>query len=63
VPLLGWAFGSRGKSTQRTELVVMITPTAVTDTADAREVTREYRNKLRGLELQTKPMDRGRKIN
>jgi general secretion pathway protein D len=63
VPLLGWAFGSRGKSTQRTELVVMITPTAVTDTADAREVTREYRNKLRGLELQTKPMDRGRKSN
>ncbi|MCP8687235.1 type II secretion system secretin GspD [Marinobacterium sedimentorum] len=59
VPLLGWAFGSRGKSTQRTELVVMITPTAVTDTADAREVTREYRNKLRGLELNSRPMDRG----
>nr|WP_067294619.1 type II secretion system secretin GspD [Marinobacterium profundum] len=58
VPLLGWAFGSRGKSTQRTELVVMITPTAVTDTADAREVTREYRNKLRGLELHSKPMDK-----
>jgi general secretion pathway protein D len=59
LPVLGWAFGSRGKSTQRTELVVMITPTAVTDTADAREVTREYRNKLRGLELQARPMDRG----
>ncbi|GGO80131.1 type II secretion system protein GspD [Marinobacterium nitratireducens] len=51
VPVLGWAFGSRGKSVQRTELVVMITPTAVTDTADAREVTREYQNKLRGLDL------------
>ncbi len=37
----------------------MITPTAVTDTADAREVTREYQSKLRGLELQSKPMDRG----
>lgn len=63
VPVLGWAFGSRGKSTQRTELVVMITPTAVTDTADAREVTREYRNKLRGLELQSRPMDRGQRQN
>jgi general secretion pathway protein D len=63
LPLLGWAFGSRGRSTQRTELVVMITPAAVTDTADAREVTREYRNKLRGLELQIRPMDRGRKSN
>ncbi|WP_020680072.1 type II secretion system secretin GspD [Marinobacterium rhizophilum] len=63
IPMLGWAFGSRGKSTQRTELVVMITPTAVTDTADAREVTREYRNKLRGLELQSRPMDRGQRNN
>jgi general secretion pathway protein D len=57
VPVLGWAFGSRGKSTQRTELVVMITPTAVTDTADAREVTREYRNKLRGLDLPSRTLD------
>ncbi len=63
LPVLGWAFGSRGKSTQRTELVVMITPTAVTDTADAREVTREYRNKLRGLELQSRPMDKGQQAN
>ncbi len=57
VPVVGWAFGSRGKSVARTELVVMITPTAVTDTADAREVTREYQNKLRGLELPSRPLD------
>ncbi|GGC02108.1 type II secretion system protein GspD [Marinobacterium zhoushanense] len=57
MPVVGWAFGSRGKSVNRTELVVMITPTAVTDTADAREVTREYRNKLRGLELPNRPLD------
>ncbi|MBR9828641.1 MAG: type II secretion system secretin GspD [Oceanospirillales bacterium] len=58
VPVLGWAFGSRGKSINRTELVVMITPTAVTDTADARAVTREYQNKLRGLELPSRALDR-----
>ncbi len=57
VPVVGWAFGSRGKSVSRTELVVMITPTAVTDTADAREVTREYQNKLRGLDLVPPALD------
>lgn len=57
MPVIGWAFGSRGKSIDRTELVVMITPTAVTDTADAREVTREYQNKLRGLDLPSQPLD------
>lgn len=57
VPLVGWAFGSRGKSVSRTELVVMITPTAVTDTADARQVTREYQNKLRGLDLAPRALD------
>ncbi|MBA4501549.1 type II secretion system secretin GspD [Marinobacterium marinum] len=58
MPVVGWAFGSRGKSINRTELVVMITPTAVTDTADARAVTREYQNKLRGLELPPRAPDR-----
>ncbi|MBV0934279.1 type II secretion system secretin GspD [Marinobacterium weihaiense] len=58
MPVVGWAFGSRGKSVNRTELVVMITPTAVTDTEDAREVTREYQNKLRGLELPGRALDR-----
>lgn len=57
MPVVGWAFGSRGKSVNRTELVVMITPTAVTDTADAREVTREYQNKLRGLNLPSRALD------
>ncbi len=51
VPVLGWAFGSKGKSLSRTELVVMITPTAVTKLDEAREVTREYRNKLKDVSL------------
>ncbi|GAA0691527.1 type II secretion system secretin GspD [Marinobacterium maritimum] len=63
MPVVGWAFGSRGKSINRTELVVMITPTAVTDTADAREVTREYQNKLRGLDLPNRSLDEPQKHN
>ncbi len=63
LPVVGWAFGSRGKSVSRTELVVMITPTAVTDTVDAREVTREYQNKLRALDLPTTPLDGRRNGN
>lgn len=51
VPILGLAVGSRGKSVDRTELVVLITPTAVSDREEARKVTQEYQRKLRGLEL------------
>lgn len=49
VPILGWLFSSDSKTKSRTELVVLITPTAVTDRDEARDVTREYRNKLRGI--------------
>lgn len=48
VPIFGWLFSSDRKYKRRTELVVLITPTAVTDRSEARDVTREYRNKLRG---------------
>lgn len=51
IPVLGWAFGSQGKQAQRTELVVLITPTAVTSTNEANDVTQEYRNKLKGVTL------------
>ncbi|MCC4264512.1 type II secretion system secretin GspD [Oceanimonas baumannii] len=46
VPVLGWLFGSSGTNTRRTELVVLITPTAVTNAIDARAVTQEYRSKM-----------------
>lgn len=51
IPLIGWAFGSQGKQLKRTELVVMITPTAVTTLDEAGDVTKEYRNKLKGISL------------
>ncbi|WP_341502589.1 type II secretion system secretin GspD [Gallaecimonas sp. GXIMD4217] len=52
VPVLGWLFGSKGKTSRRTELVVMLTPTAVSDREEAREVTEEYRKKLKGVNFQ-----------
>lgn len=51
IPIFGWLFSSDRKYQKRTELVVLITPTAVTDRAEARGVTKEYRNKLRGILL------------
>jgi general secretion pathway protein D len=51
IPFLGWAFGSQGKSVRRTELVVLITPTAVASVNEANDVTQEYRNKLKGVTL------------
>ncbi|MWV14690.1 type II secretion system secretin GspD [Pseudomonas sp. L-22-4S-12] len=51
IPVLGWLFGSQGKAKSRTELVVMITPTVVSSLDEARDVTQEYRSKLKGIEL------------
>ena len=53
LPLVGGLFGNEGYSVLRTELLVMITPTVVSNTEDAREVSREYREKMQGL----KPLD------
>ncbi len=62
VPVLGWLFGSQGKSTSRTELVVMLTPTAVTSLDEARDVTQEYRNKLKGVTLPQDAWQGGRRL-
>ncbi|MEK8078382.1 type II secretion system secretin GspD [Pseudomonas sp. XK-1] len=51
IPVLGWAFGSQGKSLSRTELVVMITPSVVSTLDEARDVTQEYRSKLKDISL------------
>jgi general secretion pathway protein D len=50
IPILGAAFGQQGFSRQRTELILVITPRIVSDTAQAREVTDELRKKLPTLE-------------
>lgn len=50
VPLIGWLFGSESNSKVRTELLVLITPTAILDDSDAREATEELKRKMKGLQ-------------
>jgi general secretion pathway protein D len=47
--VLGWLFGSESKSKKRTELLVLITPTAVLDDSDAHDATVELIKKMKGL--------------
>ncbi len=47
IPVLGLAFGARGRTNRRTELIVLITPRVIRGRDDGEAVTRELREKLR----------------
>ncbi len=49
IPLLGKLFGQTTRDSRRTELLVLITPRVVRNRNDARDITNEFRRKLRGL--------------
>ncbi len=49
IPLIGSLFGNTSKSHHRTELIVLITPRVITNSDDAREMTREYEQKFESL--------------
>ncbi len=49
VPILGSLFGTKAKNADRTELLVLITPRAITDRGVALQVTDEFRRKLNHL--------------
>jgi general secretion pathway protein D len=50
IPILGAAFGTQSYRRNRTELVLVITPRIISNTAQAREATDELRKKLPALE-------------
>jgi general secretion pathway protein D len=50
IPIIGAAFGSQHIVSTRTELVIMITPRVVANSAQAQDVTNELRRKLPALE-------------
>jgi len=50
IPVLGNLFKATGNTQKRTELLVLITPRVVRDRREAREVTDELRERLRGIE-------------
>jgi general secretion pathway protein D len=49
IPLLGYLFGSRGQNTDKTELILLITPYVVQNRNAAEEITREFSNKVKKL--------------
>ncbi|SES66559.1 type II secretion system secretin GspD [Pseudomonas graminis] len=49
VPGLGWLFGNRSKSRDRTELLVLITPRVINSSSQARQVTDDYRQQMQLL--------------
>jgi general secretion pathway protein D len=49
VPVLGTLFGNKADNSDRTELLVVITPRAITDRNNALQVTDEFRRKLNTL--------------
>lgn len=56
LPIIGKLFGTTNDDTSRTELLVMITPRVVRNRNEARDITEEFRRKLKGippLEIQT----------
>ena len=50
IPVLGKLFGSTDKKTDRTELIVLITPRVITNTEEAREMTEEYQRRFQSLQ-------------
>ncbi len=50
IPGVGLLFGAQTLSKDRTELIVLITPTAVTGRDQARAATRELRRRMRGID-------------
>lgn len=49
IPVLGKLFGSTKRGTQRTELIVLITPRVVNNADEAHEVTEEYKRQFQSL--------------
>ena len=50
IPVVGALFGQQNVTNNRTEVVVLITPTVVRDPSDARRLTDEYGARFRGLD-------------
>ena len=49
IPVVGALFGTHANNAQRTELLVIITPRVLRSDEDARAVSRELRDRMRGL--------------
>jgi general secretion pathway protein D len=57
LPVIGKLFGETSEVSRRTELVVVITPRVLRSPEDARQISDEFRNKMKGLQKQTRPSE------
>ena len=55
IPVLGSLFGSKTQNTERTETIVLITPTIIRNPQEARNLTDEYGQKFRALDPLNSP--------
>ncbi len=51
IPVLGHLFGTTSDVTNRTELLVMLTPRVLRDEADLRQISEEFKLRMRTLDL------------
>lgn len=49
LPLIGSLFGETSNTSRRTELVVVLTPRVIENSADARRITQDFRDRMQGL--------------
>jgi len=56
IPIIGAAFGSTDHNVQRTELLVLLSPHIIHNSADARAATDELRSRLHSLQGDSPPV-------
>ena len=49
IPILGYLFGAGSKKSEKTELIILITPNVVKSRAEADRITREFSGKIEHL--------------
>ncbi|MDO3385239.1 type II secretion system secretin GspD [Gilvimarinus sp. SDUM040013] len=63
LPLIGWMFGGTTIEEERQELLVIITPHVMKTDQDLRDVTKEMRSRMKGLEAFEQSIDSSRLVN
>ena len=63
LPVIGRFFGSNSDETQRTELIMLITPHVIRNREDARVVTSDFKSKVTAVRSELERMERDRKAH
>jgi type II secretory pathway component GspD/PulD (secretin) len=58
IPILGWLFSSTSKSSEKTELILLVTPHVISNQDDADVLTKEFQNRVRTISDRIKDMEK-----